>query len=366
MFTEGIKIIDAHAHPILNEKYAKDFPFWSAFSEGFQSGASRFNVENTVFYQRSVIELCDFFGCAEGELAAEKNKLNAGELFSKYITAAGIEAVYLDDGFLKEGSRGIKWHSKFVRTKHILRIETAAEELIEKNLAFSDFIDAFKDGLKKNAGRIAAFKSVLAYRGGLEYKKAALKDAKSEYGPVRGKKIRLSARSLLCFLLEIAMLAAADAGTAFQFHTGFGDCDLEIHKANPVCLSNIFNDPIFSKLNIVLLHAGYPYHKEAAWLASVYPNVYIDLGLAVPSLSNAGIQETLCGITNLCPFNRIIYSSDAHFIPELYYLGAISARQNLDAFIKRLVSGREMSIKFAHKAASMILRENALSIYENK
>ena len=33
---------------------------------------------------------------------------------------------------------------------------------------------------------------------------------------------------------------------------------------------------------LVLLHASYPYTREAGYLASVYPHVYVDLGLAVP------------------------------------------------------------------------------------
>lgn len=53
----------------------------------------------------------------------------------------------------------------------------------------------------------------------------------------------------------------------------FGDRDLDLRLANPLHLRTLLEDKRFSKCRIVLLHASYPFSKEASYLASVYPQV---------------------------------------------------------------------------------------------
>lgn len=65
----------------------------------------------------------------------------------------------------------------------------------------------------------------------------------------------------------------------------------------------------------MLLHAGYPFVREAAYLASVYSQVYVDIGLAVPFLSVAGMRGVLQQLLELSPVSKLMYSSDAHMIP---------------------------------------------------
>lgn len=55
--------------------------------------------------------------------------------------------------------------------------------------------------------------------------------------------------------------------------TSFGDKDLDMRLSNPLHLRTLLEDKRFSKCRIVLLHASYPFSKEASYLASVYPQV---------------------------------------------------------------------------------------------
>ena len=114
-----------------------------------------------------------------------------------------------------------------------------------------------------------------------------------------------------------------------QFHTGFGDPDLDLRLGNPLYMRSLLEDRRFRNAPIVLLHASYPYAQEAGYLASVYPQVYLDFGLAVPFLSVAGMRSTLQQLLELAPTSKLMYSSDAHNIPELYYLGAKWGREVL-------------------------------------
>ncbi len=61
----------------------------------------------------------------------------------------------------------------------------------------------------------------------------------------------------------------------------------------------------------------YPYHSQAAYLANVMPHVYLDIGLAIPHVGQraaAVLAETL----ELAPFHKLLYSSDAYGLAELY------------------------------------------------
>lgn len=54
----------------------------------------------------------------------------------------------------------------------------------------------------------------------------------------------------------------------------FGDKDLDLRLSNPLHLRSLLEDNRFSKSRIVLLHASYPFSKEASYLASVYSQVW--------------------------------------------------------------------------------------------
>lgn len=76
-----------------------------------------------------------------------------------------------------------------------------------------------------------------------------------------------------------AMLISNHEGSRklpLQFHTGLGDNDINLSRSSPALLQNFVK--VYPKLRIVLLHASYPFTREAGYLASVYENVYMDIG----------------------------------------------------------------------------------------
>lgn len=56
--------------------------------------------------------------------------------------------------------------------------------------------------------------------------------------------------------------------------TRFGDKDLDLRLCNPLHLRSVLEDKRYSKCRVVLLHASYPFSKEASYLASVYSQVH--------------------------------------------------------------------------------------------
>ena len=322
------------------------------------------DVSNTLFFLRAVKELAEFYNCAPNydSIAAARKNYSNKELFEKSIKSGNIKTILIDDGFLEKKSQNLKWHSKSVETHKILRIETEAEKALGRNGSFDDFIDDYKSAIKKGAVNSAALKSIIAYRTGLDIKLHEINEVKKSFDNAK-KSSRLTEKPLLDFLLQTAAEIAVETNIPIQFHTGFGDNDLDLLKANPLYLKEFVDNEKNLGLKIVLLHAGYPFVKSAGWLASVYPDIYVDFGLTVPFLNLNGIKNVLSELIELCPLNKILYSSDSHFIPELYYLGATAAVKSLAPVLDDCVKNRELTLSEAHNAARMILYQNSFSLY---
>ena len=97
---------------------------------------------------------------------------------------------------------------------------------------------------------------------------------------------RLTDPVVLRFVIWVALSQEPMRGQRrpLQLHTGFGDTDLDLHRANPILLTGLIREAHRrDAAPIVLLHC-YPYHREAAYLAAVYPNVHLDIGLGVSHL----------------------------------------------------------------------------------
>jgi predicted TIM-barrel fold metal-dependent hydrolase len=90
--------------------------------------------------------------------------------------------------------------------------------------------------------------------------------------------------------------------------------------------------------------------------------VYLDVGLAVHNtgaLSDAVIREAL----ELAPFGKMLYSSDAFGLAELFYLGANLFRRGLSEAMERLVAQDDASVEDARRAAHLIGSANARRVY---
>jgi predicted TIM-barrel fold metal-dependent hydrolase len=59
----------------------------------------------------------------------------------------------------------------------------------------------------------------------------------------------------------------------------------------------------------VLLHGSYPFMRELGWLAALYHNVYADFGLPFLMLGANGGREMLRELLELCPTNKLMWSS---------------------------------------------------------
>src|SRR5439155_4820010 len=140
---------------------------------------------------------------------------------------------------------------------------------------------------------------------------------------------RVEAPELISFFLDQAldMLANMDRPVPLQVHTGFGDRDLALHRANPSLLRPVLEDPRHGGIPVVLLHC-FPYVREASYLASVYPEVHFDLSLSIP-LAGRLAPDLVLEALSLAPASKLLFGTDASRIPELFFVAARSWRRAL-------------------------------------
>ena len=278
------------------------------------------------------------------------------------LTGAGIETFLVDAGVgderlcspaeLAEMGGGMAYE--------VIRLETLAEELLQNGIGPTDFAESAADALHESTA--VAAKSIAAYRIGLDLPaeppgKSALVAALSNLRPSADGRYRLADAVISGWLAWTAI----DAGLPLQIHVGYGDADVDLLRADPLRLTPFLRATEKHGVPVMLLH-NYPFHRHAAYLAQVFSHAFMDLGLAVHNtgaLSRAIIREAL----ELVPFGKLLFSSDAYALAELYYLGAELFRRGLSTVIDELIKSGEMTSQDADHAASLIARDNARRVY---
>jgi predicted TIM-barrel fold metal-dependent hydrolase len=329
------------------------------------------HVRQSVFYLRALRDMAALLGCDPDEDALlAQRAVAAPEAYARRLFDAGnFRALLVDTGFRASNSYDTAELSvvagKPVET--ILRLETLMEELIGACASFAQVEERLREEVRRARSRgVVGLKSIAAYRGGLHvaprrFDEAAaafpaLKELVKRYG-----RVRLAERNVLDYLLRAALEEAAAAELPVQFHVAFGDDDADLRTANPLQMRALLTDPAFRRVPFVLLHC-YPYVREAGYLAALYAHVYIDVSLAVP-LTAHGCTAAFAEALELAPYSKLLFATDAHSLPELFYVGALHGRRGLAQALERLIADDILSAAQAERAAQAILAENAERLY---
>ena len=181
---------------------------------------------------------------------------------------------------------------------------------MEQVLGEGDPVGAFRDRL--GAADVVGAKTIAAYRCGLDVDWSRPDDA-TVASHVRASAARVVDPVLVAFGVHEAVAR----GLPLQVHTGLGDRDLDLRRADPLHLLPLIRAV---ETPVLLLHC-YPYHRNAGYLAQAFEHVYFDVGLAINHLGARSV-ELVAEAMELAPFTKQLYSSDAYGLPELHFLGA--------------------------------------------
>ena len=405
-------VIDNHAHNMLTEDNAYgsvEYPFESITSEA-QGHALSDHVHSSLSHMRGIKQLAEFFQCPETlqDVKAcryEWVRRDYPGLIKKCFE--GTHAIMMDDGLTPSIVNTFKWHRQFVPTvSRIVRIEHIATELLEQLVIAAGFLKvgvdadwdinqteaflvrfntAFRNQIRSlaNDPDVRGFKSVICYRSGLDIGL----ESRSNFRPhqsltgsplltafhefiqkaVRNNDYRVQKKEVNDYLVVVvcdvlAKLVDTDGeGLPFQFHTGLGDTDINLVKANPAYMQALIS--AFPQVDFVILHSSYPYTREAGYLAANYVNAWLDIGEVFPMLSRSGEETVIRQALELTPSSKILWSTDGHFYPETYHL---ANRQFRDAFSRVLtsyVAEGDLTVAQAVNVAVDIMFWNSNALY---
>ncbi|KAJ5162208.1 hypothetical protein N7492_007600 [Penicillium capsulatum] len=387
-------LIDNHAHNLLQRDAAQDYdtyPLEAITSEAH--GRALPNAQSTLPLLRAINQLGELYGTpcvtwAEVQDAhAHCVRQDYDGLIRRSLT--GTHALLLDDLLSDDDVASFAWHDRFTgaATKRIVRIEAVAASLIGQLMSterrpgesvWSQFRQQFLDVLSSamDDANVVGFKSVICYRTGLDVDPHSGDEAlltaslhRTLDSGTRSTGYRVEDKPLNDWLVQqtlklITLKKKGGVVKPLQFHTGLGDNDINLVTANPAYLQPLI--ALYPDADIVLLHSAYPYTRQAGYLASVYPNVYLDLGEVFPMVSREAQETIIRQSLEITPASRLLWSTDGHFHPETFWLANKQFRQALEKVLIDYVQHNDYNISQAKAVAADILFHNSNRLYQLK
>ena len=396
-------VIDNHAHNLLRPHGLKIAEFLTITSEA--EGDALEDTPTSLAHLRAarlLRRLYDLPADAEWSTIDKKRKEvlqdDADGLIKRCFE--GTETILFDDGLTHGDSvEPYYWHDKYTRTpcKRVVRIEQTASDVLELmyqnnnlptgydigdeeacSLAWVTFIAAFEQAIAAalDDDEVVGFKSVVCYRTGLDVQVGrdvdvngdGLRSFRRHFLPeCVSRKFRINAKGMNdAIVVSTCKLIAAsyrqrDFAKPLQFHTGLGDKDISLLHSNPGCLQPLIE--AYPTVPIVLLHASYPYTREAGYLATVYKNCYLDLGLVFPMVSRDGQEKILTQAFELTPWSKLLWSTDGHYFPETYWLANVQGRRAMEKVMCEWVELGDLSMQQASQAVKDVYFGNSNRLY---
>ncbi|GAA0230506.1 amidohydrolase family protein [Saccharothrix mutabilis subsp. mutabilis] len=355
-YVAELNLVDHHCHGVLRDDVDR-----TGFEELLTEadvvspwGTSLFDSAVGLAVRRWCAPLLDLAPNAPAdEYMARRLSLGASEVNRAFLVASGISVFLVDGGLWPERLSG---PSVFTGSREfpVLRLERLAEELV------GDGPKAFPDAVRaalERAPAVAA-KSIAAYRVGLDLAPERPSDAEVVAACERWAGNGRCADEVLSRFL---VWEALERGLPVQFHVGYGDRDVTLHRADPSLLTPLLRATGPLGVPIMLLH-NYPFHRTAGYLAQVFPHVFVDVGLAT---HNAGHQagRVLAEALEIVPYGKFLFSTDAFALAELYHLGALFFRRALSDFLLSALRRHAFAEADAVRIAHLIGWENARRAY---
>ncbi|HET6876009.1 MAG TPA: amidohydrolase family protein [Jatrophihabitans sp.] len=368
-----LPLLDQHCHGVMHEAFARR-DFESLLTEADAPGpwhGSLFDTQVGFAVRSMCAPVLDLPPGADPETyLARRAELGGPEVARRLFAELGITAFCVDTGLLPDrvtppdelaqlaggAARGVTAHE-------VTRLEHVAEQVMCESEPGA-FADELRGRLERCAKTSVGFKSIAAYRGGLDLDPARPDDAEVRAAVERWRRDIDAERRVRCadpVLQRFLIWSAVDLGLPLQFHVGYGDPDVDLHRCDPLLLTPLLRATAGTGARVMLLH-NYPFQRHAGYLAQVFDHVFVDVGLA---LHNVGARASvvLAELLELAPFGSVLFSSDAFGLAELYYVAVTRFRDALGDVLDDGLRRQEWSAGEAERIAMMICEGNARRAY---
>lgn len=379
----GAEIVDAHTHPYRLEdllgRASDGFDTRVTFlGESFHSSsrlhgklwplAERF-TESAVHALALRRWLAAHLGCEptrEAVTAARSAALEVDAVgYTKgLLDAAGVVAVLADEGYPQPPIRAEEFGRTIGVTVHrVARLEPWILEHRDGSL------DDLVSGVEAEATEAAsdpncvAFKSIVAYRTGLDVGDPSPSEAREALDRWRDdgwRETRQHAKPVRDLLIRRVLEVARATDRPFHFHCGGGDPDIDLAHASPRNLFPLLVD--VQDQPVVLVHAGYPWVREAAYIASILPNTYLELSELIP-WAWGQVEWALEMLVGTVPAAKLLYGSDEAGEPEMFWASAILARRALERVLQRFVERDYVTADQADRLGRLVLADGCRALH---
>ena len=374
-------VIDHHCHPydpakavLEPELLAREFfhgrgdiPNEKAPKAWGASEELRYHFRHMGIVNTMVCQLSRVFDCpAELDAVAQERNRRASDDFAAYCRLlykdAGIVATVLDTGLPNDDPLLDLIPGTKLR---LFQFEPPLQKLLAKAESYQELLRDFQETLErsiKDDGFIGV-KVHLAELVGFGTMPVWEDEAKSIFP--RAKAGDADAyKKLYPAVLTATLLQCQELGVPVHLHSGFtgGMWDGPIYDADPFLLAPFLCQREFLKTKIILLHAGYPWTKQAGQLAHSFPHVWVDMSQVTPWAS-LRIVECYRDVMAWAPLSKIVIGSGGHGSPEIAWLAALTAKTALTEVLGDATKLGLMAPKHAEAAARMILHDNAARLY---
>ncbi|GGS63694.1 amidohydrolase family protein [Nonomuraea spiralis] len=299
--------------------------------------------------------------CPPEEYLARRARLGAEEVNRLLLGASGVAHYLVETGYRGDEILGPSGMAEVTGSPadEIVRLETVAEQVAAGGCGAATFAQAFAEALWERTAQARGLKTVAAYRHGLDLDPEP--PGRAEVTEAAGRWLGSGGRLSDPVLLRHLIWTGIERGLPLQFHTGLGDPDLDLRRADPLLLRGLVERAEPSGVPLVLLHC-YPFQRHAGFLAQAYPNVFFDVGLGVTYSGARGVALVAESL-EVAPFAKILFSSDGWGPAELHHLGAVLWRRAMARVLGRFVVEGEWSAAQAMRVAAMVGADNARRVY---
>ncbi|WP_326947412.1 amidohydrolase family protein [Amycolatopsis sp. NBC_01307] len=363
-FVADLPLVDHHGHGVLTRDVVRA-DFEALLTEADTTsplGTSLFDSLIGLAVRERCAPVLDLPKHAPADVYLDRRaELGAAEVARRFLRATGTTDFLLDGGFLPESVTSTPEFGALAATRahDVVRLEQVAEAVIAGTTA-AGFAAAFAGELGKRAATAVGLKSIAAYRVGLGL--AGERPSPSEVTAAAERWLRSGDVRLADEVLHRHLVwTGLDLGLPVQFHVGYGDSDVDLHRCDPLLLTGFLRATRDRGVPILLLH-NYPFHRQAAYLAQVFEHVFVDAGLIT---HNAGFRAPaiLAELLEIAPFGKVLFATDAFGLAELYHLGTALFRRGLSDFVRAALAADAMSEVDAVRLCALVGHENAKRIY---
>ncbi|MDR6998950.1 amidohydrolase family protein [Neobacillus niacini] len=371
--------IDVHAHPYLAnmEPYSVDeyvrklslavIP--NQIPEHYQWVKNQPYPGSNMWVQILTQRLAKYFSCEPTLEAVVKHRNEKAKDFKKFTRElfqdAKLTGVVGDFGYPQPPLSKEEYEDlSGARIWEVYRIEPVMVRLSGECKTFAEFKEKYCAELAealKQQGTIG-LKSIIAYRSGLEIASMNESLAAEEYEEFRAN-TRAKVKGFRDYCLHIAMEECTAADKVMHIHTGVGDGEVVLQKASPSFLIDMLRDPKYENTKVHLVHGGYPWVEEAAFIVSILPNVYMDISLQNP-FSGHGVKRILLQVFEFAPFDKVMYGSDAFTVPEMNWMGVHLFKECFEEVLNSWVDADYMNAETARVIGEMVLYRNFENVYQ--